>query len=149
MSNFDDIIKAGLENLGDQYVHYLTQELIKADKRSSGRLINSLNASVKPIGEGLFTLIIESEDYLKYVDQGRRPGKYVPVRALEDWVRVRGIPKTAVFPINQKIFRFGIKPTFVISKAQKQLLNNIDIIDEAYLEYASSIITANIKQKFK
>lgn len=149
MADFDNIIQSGLESLGDDFIYYLTQELIKANKKSSGRLINSLNATTKKVAEGLYELIIESEDYLKWVDQGRRPGKYVPVRALEDWVRYRGIPKSAIFPINQKIYRFGIKPTFVISKAQKDLLNNIDVIEEAYLEYMSSIIIANIKQKFK
>ena len=149
MADFNDIILAGLEKIGDDYIYFLTQELIKADKRASGKLINSLRSDVKRVAEGLYSVVIESEDYLKWVDQGRRPGNYVPVRALEEWTRLRGIPKSAVFPINQKIYRFGIKPTFVISKAEKQVLKNIDAVDEAYLEYLSETIIGNIKQKFK
>ena len=149
MADFDNVLEAGLQDIGDEMVYYLTQELLRAGKDASGRLINSLSSDARKVANGLYELIIQSEDYLKYVDQGRRPGKYVPVRALRDWVRFRGIPQSAVYAINRKIYRFGIEPTYVISRAERRFLNNLDPIQEEFLNYTSSVIVANIRQKFK
>jgi hypothetical protein len=64
--------------------------------------------------------IIESEKYLKYVDQGRKKGTYAPVKAISDWVRVKNITfPNAVYLINRKIFKEGIKPTNVIRDTTK------------------------------
>ena len=145
MSDFEDIILQGLEDYGENIIRILTEELVRADKVASGRLINSLNYEVRPVGEALYQLILTSEDYLKYVDKGRRPGSYVPIRALREWVRFRGIPETAVYAINQNIFRFGIRPTNVISATIDRLDNELDGVEKAYEEYISSIIIARIK----
>ena len=91
-------------------------------------------------------MILTSEDYLKYVDKGRKPGSYVPIRALKKWTRFRNIPENAAYAINQKIFRFGIKPTNVIKKTQDRMKNEIDIIEEAYAEYITAIIITRIKE---
>ena len=145
MSNFEDIILDGLDRYGENIIRILTEELIRADKVASGRLISSLSYDVKPVGEALYQLILTSEDYLRYVDKGRRPGSYVPIRALKQWVRFRNIPESAVYAINQNIFRFGIRPTNVLRNTQTRLENELDDIDKAYTEYISSIIIARIK----
>ena len=145
MSDFENIVLQGLEDYGENVIRILTEELVRANKVASGRLINSLNYEVKPVGEALYQIILTSEDYLKYVDKGRRPGSYVPIRALKEWVRFRGIPESAVYAINQNIFRFGIRPTNVISATIDRLDNELDDIEKAYEEYISSIIIARIK----
>lgn len=145
MSDFENIVLQGLEDYGENIIRILTEELVRANKVASGRLINSLNYEVKPVGEALYQIILTSEDYLKYVDKGRRPGSYVPIRALKEWVRFRGIPESAVYAINQNIFRFGIRPTNVISATINRLDNELDDIEKAYEEYISSIIIARIK----
>lgn len=146
MADFDDIIKQGIEDYGEKLIQILTEELVKADKKASGRLINSLKVDIKPVGEAVYQLLLTSEDYLKYVDKGRKPGSYVPIRALKQWTRYRGIPEEAAYAINHKIFRFGIKPTNVIKKTQDRMKNETDIIEEAYAEYISSIIISRIKE---
>lgn len=103
---------------GEQFVKYLTVELKRAGKNASGALINSLDYRLVPIAEDI-VIKIESLDYFKWVDEGRRPGKYVPLKALESWCNLRGIPKSASFAINKSIFKFGIKPTNVLNKTDK------------------------------
>ena len=146
MSDFDNIIQDGIEAYGEKLIQILTEELIKAGKKASGKLINSLKVDVKPVGEAIFQVLLTSEDYLKYVDKGRKPGSYVPIRALKEWTRYRGIPEEAAYAINNKIFRFGIAPTNVIKKTQDRMKNETDIIEEAYAEYISSIIITRIKE---
>ena len=146
MSDFNEIILRGIEDYGEKVIQILTQELINAGKDASGRLIKSLNFDIKPVGDALYQVMLTSEDYLKYVDKGRKPGSYVPIRALKEWVRYRNIPEEAVYAINNKIYRYGIKPTNVIEKTKNRINNETDLIEKAYAEYISAVIISRIKQ---
>ena len=72
-------------------------------------------------------MVIEGEDYLKYVDEGRKPGKYPNIGELKKWARIKGIPDKAVFPIANSIFRFGIKPTHILQKTNTKALTGAPI----------------------
>jgi hypothetical protein len=74
-----------------------------------------LNYKLKDDGENI-AIILESEDYLKFVDEGRRRGTYPPIKPLIQWVSVRGLPKNAAYAIQKSIYKFGIPPTNVIPK---------------------------------
>jgi len=108
--------QAILKKYGNNFVSIIAKELLKSGKNASGKLIKSLKAELKPVAETI-NIVIKSEDYLKYVDEGRKPGSYPPISALSKWVRIKNIPQSAVFAIAKNIFKFGIKPTNVISKA--------------------------------
>lgn len=42
-----------------------------------------------------------------YAEKGRRPGKFPPKEAIEAWMRRRGIPMEASFPIRRSIAELG------------------------------------------
>ena len=118
-----------LEALGRTYVQELTNQLKIEGKEASGSLIKSLQYRVDqnyktPI------LSILANDYLTYVDQGRRPGaKMPPSNQLLDWVKERGIKikgqtdgQTA-FVIARSIGIKGIKPTNVIDKTTQIVMD--------------------------
>jgi len=85
-------------------------------KVATGRLIRSINYKLQPTAQGI-QLQLLSEDYLKYVDQGRRAGaKYPPIGPLLRWARVKGLPEGAAYGAQKNIHKFGIKPTNVIRK---------------------------------
>jgi hypothetical protein len=109
-----------LREFGSDYVKLLTVFLKKANKSSTGALLNSIAFKLRPEAENI-SIIIESNDYLTYVDKGRRPGSFPPIQAISRWASVRGIPQTAVFPIARSIFKFGIEPTNVIQKTISEL----------------------------
>lgn len=87
-------------------------------KVASGSLINSINYKLQDTAQGI-NLILVANDYLKYVDQGRRPGTYPPIQAIKKWVAIKGIPKEAAWAIRTNIYKFGIKPTNVIRRTQR------------------------------
>jgi hypothetical protein len=90
---------------------------------------------VEPTADGAI-VSIESNEYIVYVDKGRKPGRYAPTKALEAWVRQRGIAadkkkvKAIAFAINNKIKREGIKPRPILERAYSNGLPMYDkIID--------------------
>ncbi|MCP4761452.1 MAG: hypothetical protein GY870_06695 [archaeon] len=115
-----DIIDNSLaKEFGKDYIKILIAFLKKFKKIASGALINSLNSRVQSTAKDI-QVFIESNDYLKYVDEGRKAGKYPPIQAISRWAQLKGIPQRAVFPIARSIFKHGIKPTNVIQLTTKE-----------------------------
>jgi hypothetical protein len=69
-------------------------------------------------------LVLLVNDYLTWVDRGRKPGTYPPIQAIQRWVAIKGIPKEAAWAIRRNIFKFGIKPTRVIAKTRFEIETN-------------------------
>jgi len=113
-------------------------------KRASGKLIESFKFVIEQ-QEGNDVIVINAEPYYTFVDKGvsgtirkyNTPYSYrqFPPRidAIRNWVRIKGLPDEAVFPIRQKIFRFGIKPTNFIGNALKEVdrLRKTGIFEES------------------
>lgn len=123
MANNEFVSKEASERFGNDYIKIIIQELKKVGKDASGRLINSFDERIQSQAKGV-NIAILSEDYLTYVDEGRKRGKYPPISAISKWASLKGISQSAVFPIAKSIYKFGIKPTNVIDKANKKFLNS-------------------------
>ena len=115
--------KKNLAMFGKSYVEQLILHIKKAGKNSSSRLVNSVDYRIQVTAEEI-RILVESEDYLKYVDEGRKPGSYPPINAISRWANLKGIPQTAVFPIARSIYKYGIKPTNIIDNTTTEILNN-------------------------
>ncbi len=116
---------------GKDYIKILTAELIKHKKKSSGSLIKSLDSRVQSTAE-VISIYLDGNDYLKFVDEGRKAGSYPNLKAISNWVKIKGISQEAVFPIANKIYKFGIKPTNVIQ-------STINIIERDETKYEKVI----------
>jgi len=92
-------------------------------KVASGSLINSINYRLQETAVGV-NLVLVANDYLTWVDRGRRPGTYPPIQAIQRWAQIKGIPKEAAWAIRQNIYKFGIKPTRVIAKTRFTIETN-------------------------
>lgn len=122
--------------LGDELKKNIIQEMRRTKAIASGSLLNSIQFDVKQTPDGAI-VSIESNQYIVYVDKGRKPGKYAPTKALEAWVKQKGIATdrkkvTAIaFAINNKIKKEGIKPRPILERAYTNGLPMYDkIIDE-------------------
>ena len=115
MSILDDKNK---REFGEDYIKEIISELNKTKKKASGRLIKSFNVKLKNTANEA-QVLIESEDYLTYIDEGRKAGKYPNINAIAKWAKIKGISSDAVFPIARSIYQYGIKPTNVLDKAEK------------------------------
>lgn len=134
---------------GQDYVKILTALLKKKGKVGSGALINSLDYRIQESANQI-SIIIQSNDYLKFVDEGRKPGSYPPIQAISKWATLKGISQEAVFPIARSIYKFGIKPTNVIQETNNEFLNSQTLANK-YQERISTniedIVTKMIEQE--
>lgn len=96
-------------------------------KTKTGSLYNSITVEFdKTQNEVVVTML----DYWQYVNDGRKPGKYVPIKPLMKWIRAKGFNKNkttgkfqkfnikgTAFAISKNIQKFGIAPTYFYDKA--------------------------------
>jgi len=121
-------------------------------KYATGKLVRSLQFKHYKNDNGDIVIELLSAksnngyEYLKVIDGGRRPGKYVPIKALKNWARVKGIDEGAAYAINKKIFRDGIKATFVINRSLQELFSNQN---KDLFEDIENEITTDITEIFK
>jgi hypothetical protein len=139
-----ELTEEALQKLGTLFVKMMKQKIREkiypygnpqsgvGDKYASGNLYNSLTATVMPNGDD-FELVITYADYFKYVNEGRRAGvKKVPLTALLDWIKIRGIrgrdkkgrfiPNLSLaFAIRQNIYKYGIRPANIYDKGLDSL----------------------------
>lgn len=109
-------------------------------KVASGSLINSINYRLQDTAQGI-NVVLLANDYLQYVDRGRKPGTYPPIQAIQRWVTIKGIPKEAAWAIRKNIYKFGIKPTNVIRKTK----NIIETSRNANRKYEERMVDNIVK----
>ena len=125
---------------GDEYVKELIKALRMYKKDASGRLIKSIDYRLTETAYEL-NFFINAEDYLTYIDEGRKPGSYPPIKAIARWASIKGIDSGAVFPIAHKIYKYGIKPTNILDKVERKVLYG-KAFDELEQNMANNIETA-------
>jgi hypothetical protein len=111
-----------------------------SDKVASGKLRNSVSVEVVP-SEDRPIIRIFMEDYWMWVQSGRLPGKKgVPLDAIEQWIRQRGLTgrdkkgrfikrRSFAFAIQTNIKKFGIRPSNFLDKAFNLLETDQRILD--------------------
>lgn len=133
-----------LNDLGQQLVDALTDALKNKNKSATGNLINSISYEVIKGSNPVVNII--ADDYLIYVDRGRKPGSFPPIRKIAEWCRVKGIDESASFPIAQSIYKFGIEPTNVIDMAERKVLSNLNQFEKDLAEDLEKIIIESFKE---
>lgn len=120
-----------IEILGEELVLKLREALRNANKNSSGNLIKSVDYKIIKQADNTILQILAA-DYLEYVDEGRKPGKFPPLKALDKWIVRRGIaprdkkgkfiPRESVkFLIARSIAKNGIKGIHVVRKTIEEV----------------------------
>lgn len=79
-----------LNDFCNEFVEVLRAKLLADGRKASGDLINSLKTQIR-YSHNELAVILNSEDYLKYVDDGRKSGKWPPTEPIEKWVNDKGI----------------------------------------------------------
>lgn len=129
-------------------------------KVASGSLLESISATYNPNDQ---EITVEMLDYWIYVNDGRKPGKYVPLDAIKKWIKEKGLKgrnkKTGRFitnesfawGINTNIKKFGIAPTYFYDKAvenfekyfEDEVVKALDIDMEKFFD---KLFEKNIQQ---
>jgi len=105
-----------VNQIAEQYRTTLKNE----GKIASGDLVN-FTTDIQQEGKW-FSIIFNLQDYWKYVENGRQPGKFPPIDAIARWIEVKPIIPRAInnkvpttkqlaFLIGRSISENGIQPT--------------------------------------
>jgi hypothetical protein len=158
MVNVDDIIK----NFATDLLNVILFQLEQPYTSQSGKRFKGLNNSSALYNSMMVTydstptIKIESLDYLKYLDGGRRAGaRKIPVQIILKWIKRKKIrPRNArgqfksmtlnqlAFVIQRSIFNIGIRPRNILKKSFQEIdklyKNNVEsgiqeIIDSLFI----------------
>ena len=122
-------LNEALTKIGNDIIKDARSTLKKQGHRATGKLMDSMKAVVNKS-----ELTFELESYARYVDQGRRPGKYAPVKAIKDWCKVKGIDQSLAYVINRSIYENGIKPSLFFTNAFEAYEENLDEVLDKYVD---------------
>lgn len=142
-TNLQEVLTEYAERLRNQY----QDNLIMDDKLASGKLLNSVEYLIEKGGNEI-SVSLKLEDYWKWVENGRGPGKFPPMDKILDWIKVKPVipdersgrlptEKQLAFLIGRKISEEGVEGTNDLQKA-------VDEITEQYEELIGLAIDADL-----
>ncbi len=118
-ANLENILKTSLLLLSDSIV----SDMNSNNSNSSSKLASSLTVDTFGTAE-LVGGSLSGEDYWKFFDKGRKPGKMPPISPIEKWVKNKGIDVSA-WAIAKSIAKKGTKGTNIftdnIDRFEKEL----------------------------
>jgi hypothetical protein len=112
---------------------------------ASGRLVQSARYEVK-LGDRVYEVGLWLEDYWRYVEKGRKAGKFPPIDRIREWIRVKPViprphngrvptEKQLAFLIARKIAREGTEGQGVLERALEDVTGEMMMsIKEAIIE---------------
>ena len=125
--------------------------LLRDGKNATGELISSIKPMTPELVNGTFECSLSLAPHWKYVENGRRPGKFPPIDNILDWVKAKPelarpnrldrkeiTPKQLAFLVARKISTKGIQPG-------NQLEEAIDIVYARWKDRIDAAITADIE----
>lgn len=89
---------------------------------TSSQIYKTLSVKATNDGDLIFDIVLN--DYITFIESGRRKGaKFPPVEPIVRWARSRGIPtdNSTIFLIRRAISRDGIKPRPVLQYVFEEL----------------------------
>lgn len=116
------------------------QNLEDSGRRATGSLITSVSSNVVVNGNE-FAIDLQLEDYWKYVENGRGPGKFPPPDKILQWIRVKPIlpqpmsngklptEKQLAFLIGRKIANEGFEGTNDLDNTMEEVDYEQIIVD--------------------
>ena len=107
---------------------------------------SSLAASIEPVFDfDEFEVDFLMNAYWYYVNNGRKPGSYAPIKPLQAWAQQRlGLSpdeaRGAAFGISKNLFKFGIQPSYFYDRAVAALEETFDANQEQIAESVNDFI---------
>ena len=123
------------------------QELTTNKVNSTGSLYNTIRSQIVNDNQLIAGDLILN-DYWKYIEEGRKPGKFPNVQSIKSWIRQKSIiPKGDKLPnteqlsflISRKIARNGIQGKNLLERA-------IEILERQYNNIIEDSVTKDIEQ---
>ena len=120
----------------------------KKDKIASGNLLASISTKVEVNGS-VYTVILNSLDYLKYLETGTKP-HWPPTKPILKWIKDKRLPtreytgdkslpteKQLTYLVRRKIAKEGTEPNYIIAET-------IEELNEIYLKRLQEALEIDI-----
>ena len=120
--------KQALAKIGENIIADARTTLKKQGHIATGTLYNSMKSKISDE-----QITFELTPYARYVDVGRKKGKWAPPQAIKDWCKVKGIDQKYAYVINKKIFEEGIEASLFFTNAFEKNTKNMDDQIDAYV----------------
>ena len=145
--NLENALKIFIDDLVTVY----KQTLIRDDKKASGNLIKSIKELEIEFSNNKMIGSISLANYWKYVEYGRKAGKFPPVDKILNWIKIKPViprpvngikptQKQLAFLISRKIARDGIQ-------AGNQFKESLNIVWNRNKENISNAISIDLNQQ--
>lgn len=125
--------------------------LLRDGKNATGELISSIKPMTPELVNGIFECSLSLAPHWKYVENGRKPGKFPPIDNILEWVKTKPqlarpnrldrkeiSQKQLAFLVARKIATKGIQPG-------NQLEEAMDIVYARWKDRIDAAITADIE----
>lgn len=120
-----------LKEVLERYGQLLVTKYQMYVPEASGKLVQSVKYELK-YNETSYEVGLWLEDYWKYVEYGRKAGKFPPLSKIEEWIRVKPViprpydgklptEKQLAYLIGRKIAEDGIEPKNVLKRAEDEV----------------------------
>jgi len=118
-----------LEEIGEKITTRAKDNLVKHSKIATGTLYDSIKYTISKN-----QLSIDMASYGKFVNDGRKPGKFVPVDSLNKWLKIKGIDLKYSYVINRAIKERGIPRTNFMTNAVELTVKEMDSLIEDFVD---------------
>lgn len=150
MVNTAKIINAIKDDIKRLVQEVMSSDLMINKKSGTNTIIGSdLYKSLETDGNDDFIFHFYLNDYVQYVESGRRAGaKFPPVEPIVKWCRKNGIPtdNSTIFLIRRAISREGIKPRPFIATVFEEMDK---IWDKGWSDSIFDTITEELDRYFR
>lgn len=127
-----------VKQITELFAAALKDRLARDNTNASGTLSKSIRDIVKYDGKYI-SVAISLEDYWKYVENGRKAGKFPPINKIKEWIRIKPvIPYTKnnklptenqlAYLIGRKIARKGTPANPFLAPT----IRDFDLVDKLY-----------------
>ena len=125
-----------LNDFGKELADKYQRKLVNDDAVSSGKLLNSIKYIFKKNNTS-YEISMEMAEYWKYVENGRKSGKFPPISAIREWVKIKPvIPRPyngklptenqLAFLIARSIANKGIRPKPIFNDTLDDAMNDFE-----------------------
>ena len=125
-----------LNDYGKELADKYKRKIVNDDAVESGKLLNSIKYIFKKNNTS-FEISMEMAEYWKYVENGRKSGKFPPISAIREWVKVKSVmprpyngklptENQLAFLIARSIANKGIRPKPIFNDTLDDAMNDFE-----------------------
>lgn len=152
-------LSAVLEEYANELRNLYQDILITEGKIATGDLLNNVDYIIEKNDQQI-EVSLKLEDYWKYVEYGREPGKFPPPDKIKEWIKVKPIlprqvngklptPEQLSFLIGRKIAHEGIEATNALAHTIKEINYQFEKrIEEAITKDVEGMLDVIFSQYF-